>query len=400
MADFYTEWLEWRRRENICPLTLPNKEQYYRDLLNIEHSWTGRIGIDVTNAFIMEAEQQLINAIELFEQGYFDCAYYSLRSAVDISTTIVFLADMPDEEREKYLEAWKSTADFPMQGQMIKQLSKKGNVFADMQKKMPDFFSAAKTLSAELNKYVHKQGLQHFYVSRNHTFSQNKSQDIFIVAFEGYLVRCIGVVAVMRLAIDPFPILLMDEEILYRCFDSITDPYSREFVEKYIGLDLVEQYKQTAIYSGFYDYLMNEEKKNDATFDVMKYQCIDTSRLDDIYSQFHLLALDDRISVLLVAASEKIVKTYCVNGILMYFTDRETNRKKLSWSRADFDMFTKAEYPFNQPYDEAYMSVFQFGGNKYFAEHNIPLSSDEIGKIVGFVSGALAKMDDGALEQK
>ena len=49
---------------------------------------------------------------------------------------------------------------------------------------------------------------------------------------------------------------------------------------------------------------------------------------------------------------------------------------------------------------EAYMSVFQFGGNKYFAEHNSPLSSDEIGKIVGFVSGALAKMDDGALEQK
>lgn len=112
--------------------------------------------------------------------------------------------------------------------------------------------------------------------------------------------------------------------------------------------------------------------------------------------QFHLLTLDDRISVLLVAASEKIVKTYCVNGILMYFTDRETNRKKSSWSRADFDMFTKAEYPFNQPYDEAYMSVFQFGGNKYFAEHNVPLSGDEIGKIVGFVAGVLAKMDDGA----
>lgn len=261
MADFYTEWLEWRRRENICPLTLPNKERYYRDLLNIEHSWTGRIGIDVTNAFIMEAEQQLINAIELFEQGYFDCAYYSLRSAVDISTTIVFLADMPDEDREKYLAAWKSTGDFPMQGQMIKQLSQKGDVFADMQEKMSGFFSAAKTLSAELNKYVHKQGLQHFYVSRNHAVNHSQSQDAFIAAFESHLVRCIGVVAVMRLAIDPFPILLMDEEILYRCFDSMTDPYSREFVEKYIGLDLVEQYKQTAIYSGFYDYLMKKKRK-------------------------------------------------------------------------------------------------------------------------------------------
>lgn len=38
----------------------------------------------------MEAEQQLINAIELYELGYFDCAYYSLRSAIDLSTTMVF----------------------------------------------------------------------------------------------------------------------------------------------------------------------------------------------------------------------------------------------------------------------------------------------------------------------
>lgn len=140
MEDFCIEWVEWRRRENIHPLVLPNKEQYYHDLLNIEHSWTGRFGIEMANTFIMEAEQQLINAMELFEQGYFDCAYYSLRSSVDISTTIVFFADMPDEnsandpneDREKYLEAWKSTADFPMQGQMIRKLSRNGNVFPDM----------------------------------------------------------------------------------------------------------------------------------------------------------------------------------------------------------------------------------------------------------------------------
>jgi len=75
MSDFYTEWC---RQENIRPLPLPNKEKYYFDLLNIERSWSGRIGVAMVNAFIMEADQQLINAIELFEQGYFDCAYYSL----------------------------------------------------------------------------------------------------------------------------------------------------------------------------------------------------------------------------------------------------------------------------------------------------------------------------------
>lgn len=361
-------------------------------MLNIERSWSGRMDVDMVNTFIMEAEQQLINAIELFEQGYFDCAYYSLRSAVDISTTIVFLADMPDADREKYLAAWKSTSDFPMQGQMIKQLSRKGDIFTDMQQKMPDFFTDAKALSAELNKYVHKQGLQHFYISRNHPFNQNKSQDAFIAAFEGYLERCIGVVAVMRLAIDPFPILLMDEEVLYRCFDSMTEPYSNEFIEKYIGPELVEQYKQTALYSGTYDSFMDEEKKNEATFDVMKHQYIDSHRLDEIYPQLHLLSLNDIMSVLLVASSKQIVKTYGCGGMLMYFTDRKTNRVKMSWSGADFDLFAKAEHPFNQPYDEVYMSVFQFGDTKYFAEHNVPLSNDEIGGIVGFVVGALDKM--------
>lgn len=93
----------------------------------------------------------------------------------------------------------------------------------------------AKNLSASLNKYVHKQGLQHFYISRNHSLNHNKNQDVFIKNFQYYLEKCIGVVAVMRLAFDPFPILLMDEEILFRCFDSMTDPYSEEFVEKYIG---------------------------------------------------------------------------------------------------------------------------------------------------------------------
>lgn len=396
MSDFYTEW---RRQENIRPLPLPNKEKYYFDLLNIERSWSGRIGVAMVNAFIMEADQQLINAIELFEQGYFDCAYYSLRSAVETSTTIVFLADLPDADRAKYLALWQNTADFPMQGQMVRQLSQKGNIFTDMLEKMPNFFSDAKKLSAELNKYVHKQGPQHFYILRNHPLNPNKTQDDFILTFENYLERCIGVVAVMRLAIDPFPLLLMDEEILYRCFDSMTEPYSQEFVDKYIGSELIEQYKQTAIYSDTYDLFMGGEKKNEETFDVMKHQYIDSQHLDKIFPQLHLLSLDDRISVLLVAASKKIVKTYCIGGISMYFTDRNTNRKATSWSGSEFDRFAKAEQPFNQIYDETYISVFQFDDIKYFAEHNVPLSKAEIDEMIGFISEELTKIDQRASKQ-
>ena len=184
--------MDRRIQQNIRSVELKNKEQLYFDLINIEHSWSGRIDSNICNTFIMEAEQQLVNAIVLFEQGYFDCAYYSLRSAVDLSTTMVFLDDMPHDEREKFLNAWKSTADFPMQGQMVKQLSQRGNIFVDMKTKMPDFFSDAKSLSAELNKYVHKQGLQHFYVSLNHPVNQKKSQESFVYTFEKYLQRRIG----------------------------------------------------------------------------------------------------------------------------------------------------------------------------------------------------------------
>lgn len=383
-----------RKNENIKPIALPNNEKYYLDLINIEHSWSGRIDTNICNTFIMEAEQQLVNAIELFELGYFDCAYYSLRSAVDISTTMVFLSDMPDEDREKYLSAWKATEDFPMQGQMIKQLSRQGNIFADMVSKMPNFFTSAKALSAELNKYVHKQGLQHFYISRNHPINQQKPLDGFIKAFEAYLQRCIGVVAVMRLAIDPFPILLMDKEILYRCFDSITEPYSKEFVEKYIGETIISQYKETDIYMGTYASFMNDEKKKESVFDVMKHQYIDSNKMDEIFSQLHLLSKEDIICVLIVAASKKIAKIYCHNGLAMYFTDRNTNRTIMSWSGADFKAFADAEKRINQPYDEAYISVFTFADKEFYVEHNEKLNADDIDEIIEFVTGALAKTSE------
>ena len=389
MSDSY---IDWRKHGNIRSLELPNKEQYYHDLFNIEHSWSGRMDTNTCNTFIMEAEQQLVNAIELFEQGYFDCAYYSLRSAVDLSTTMVFLSDMPNDQRDKYLESWKATSDFPMQGQMIKSLTQNGNIFVDMLDKMPEFFSDSKQLSSELNKYVHKQGLQHFYISRNHPINQNRSQDQFIKAFERYLERCIGVVAVMRLAIDPFPILLMDDEILYRCFDSMTEPYSEDFVDKYIGAVTIEKYKKTEIYIGTYDSFIEEEKKNEAVFDVMKHQYIDSRRLNEIYPQLHLLSKEDIVCVLMVAASEKVVKTYCIDGLSMYFTDRKTKRSVMSWSGIDFKRFKENENPINQPYDEAYISAFVFGDTSYYIEHNEPLTTDEVGTIVGFVAGALAKM--------
>ena len=385
-------FVDYRKAQNIRPVTLPNKEQYYFDLLNIENSWTGRIDANLCNTFVMEAEQQLINAIELFELGYFDCAYYSLRSAVEVSTTMVFLSDLPEDEREKQLEAWKATLDFPMETQMIRQLARSGAIFSDMLNKMADFFSDAKNLNAELNKFVHKQGFQHFYIARNHPINQHKSLTDFINTFESYLKRCIGVVAVMRLAIDPFPVLLMDEEILFRCFDSMTEPYSEEFVEKYIGQPTLDDYKKTDLYIGNYDLFIADEKKNEAVFNVMKYQYIDTTRFDDLFSQLHLLSIYDIVAVIMTFACNKIVKVYAFDGVLMYHTNKATNRKKHSWSTDDFKLFGNSDTLINQKYDEAHISVFSFKGELFYAEHNELLQQNDVDSIIEHVSKELKKL--------
>lgn len=136
------------------------------------------------------------------------------------------------------------------------------------------------------------------------------------------------------------------------------------------------------------------KKKNEAVFDVMKHQYIDSNKMDEIFSQLHLLSKEDKICVLIVATSKKIVKIYCHNGLAMYFTDRNTNRTIMSWSGSDFKEFYEAEKRINQPYDEAYISVFTFADKQFYVEHNEKLNADDVDEIIKYVVGELAKMSE------
>ncbi len=68
----------------------------------------------------------------------------------------------------------------------------------------------------------------------------------------------------------------MDENILFRCFDSMTEPYSEEFVNEYIGQKYLDAYKTTDLFMQTYDMFANKPLKKRATFDVVKHQCIDS----------------------------------------------------------------------------------------------------------------------------
>ncbi len=375
------DFIKHKEKENLIPVVIENKEKYYRDLLNIENSWTGRLDAAMANTFIQESNLLLINSIVLFEQGYFDCAYYSLRQSLEVSTTMIYLIDCDKETRERELQKWKEQSRFPMYSQMIKFLESNQSVYSDMKGKMQNYFEELNAVKEKLNKYVHKQGFKTFYTSRNHPLNLKKDRISFIKEFERYLQKCIGAVAILRLTIDPFPILLMDEKIYSRTGDLMTTGYTDDFVEKYVGFRHIEDYKKTDMYRNLYNSIIQEEAMEPCVIDVVKGQYIDKDQIDMILKQRHLLSQNDLIAVVLCGFSKKVSKVYCFGGLKMYFSSNQSVRKKLSWSGMDFKNFEKSENKYNQLFDEAYITCLTIYKEVYFIEHNEKLNNKEIEKL-------------------
>lgn len=185
----------------------------------------------------------------------------------------------------------------------------------------------------------------------------------------------------MRLAIDPLPVLLMDEDIKYRCYDSLTDPYSQKFVDQYIGSETLDDYKKTEMYIEAYNYFISQEKKNDAIYDIIKYKYIDTSKTEEINRQFHLLSGNDRIATAIALSCIKINRIYCYNGLLSYDTERYSNREVKTRNSKDFERFKNAKFKYNQEYENVLISVFLLNNNLFFVEHNDPLDDEDISTI-------------------
>ena len=368
-------------KQRISPVSLPNKNELYASILEIDYSMTERLDAGLANIFIFEAAQLLANAIYLFETGYFDAAFYSIRQAIEIATTMMYLSDTKDEDKRKEaIFSWKCEQRFPMTKQMLSNLKTYGDIVANMQEVMPDFFTNLYILYAKINKIVHKQGFDYLFVTRDAPFGSRR-KDLTAI-FEDTVSKAIGIVAVMRLAIDPLPILVKDDEIFNRIFATINQGFSDSFINKFIGKELIEQYKKTDIYINHYEDIMLQEKRFPETTDVVQHQYIDTTKTDRILSQAHLIDIKDIPIIKLFAANSKFCKAYSYDGLKMFFSDKKTVRSKLVFDSRTFQQFKKSSVRYNQPYDEAFISVFTVNDEFYYMEHNEALTKQEIFKLL------------------
>ena len=375
------DFTSYKENENIIPNSLPEKEQYYLDLMNIEHSFTGRLDVMFSNDFFREASQLIINSITLYEKGYFDCAFYSLRQSLEISTTIVYFVDDDEENRKRELKKWRNQEKFPQQSQMLNQLQNRKKEFSNIKEKMSSYFEEVEETKRTLNKYVHKQGFDKFYIHRKNPFSKKFDESKMLLDFESSLIKSIGAVAVFRLAIDPMPLLLNDQSIYRRTAQLMTDSYSDSFLEKYIGYKHIKAYKETELYKGHYDYFIQNEEMSSAVTDLVKNDFVDRTKIDEIIKQKHLLNVYELVALALFSFSKKIAKIYCIGGFHFYFSDTKSTRSKLGWSSDDFKVFENDPEKFNKKYDQAFLSCFTKWNEEYYIEHIEEFNEKEINAL-------------------
>ncbi|MCL2115042.1 MAG: hypothetical protein FWH29_02340 [Methanobrevibacter sp.] len=377
MDEILKKFLDERNKRYIIPIEIEKKEEYIYDIQSLDNSVSDILNFVFSPIFNMNYEsiQMIINSIYLFEIGYFDAAFYSLRQSIEISTTMVFLSELSEDEREHEVKKWSSSGNFPMRGKMVKNLENNGKSYSDMLDKMPNFFENIQKINKRINKFVHKQGFKHFY---SINFSSDKEIEKYkkfrLKEFEFFLKECICIIAVMRLALDPFPILLMDDEIEFRVFDILTEPYDYRIM-KYIDDNIIEEYKTTHIYQKCYNHIMNEEKRNNAVNNVVRNHYIDLKKIDKIWEQKHLLKEFELITINIFQKFSKI------NTIVIYGIWYGMDEKLFNVTGLSLQDISNSKNKFNQKFNDFFISAFHYENDHFYLLNEETFSDKEINEI-------------------
>ena len=349
----------------LKPVKIENKEYYYSLIYEISESLTWEIAVDFfhsnkINMIITEAGQSLANSIKLYELGYFDDAYYSMRSAIELATIML---DVGDNEYEKMVHNMNlfSTKEYRnFRASTLSYLKNNGIEFRDVAKKLPNFVNEINDTCKKLNKFVHKTGFDNFYgIRNNYNDDFHKRQ---LKYFEDNLISSIRIVAIMRLVIDPFPLLLADEEIYYRSPNILTTPFNEQLLEV-MGDESITEFKSTELYKSYEKDLMRLEKRNKEVNAVVMADYIDLNNIDNIYLQKHLLDSHELKYVNIASCSEKIILIISDNGFSRYNTS--SNNHKILCNHTDID-FNDLTEKFNIKYDSIFVSILEHSKDAIF----------------------------------
>lgn len=363
---------------NIKPLPLPKAKEYLEDLNDLRFSDSGMLAEVNPFFFVNEACQLLANSVRLFELGYFDCAFYSVRQAIEMSLSGLYLFSHPEK-----LKGWRNLEKGFELKTIVPELKVGKEEFAEIKELFSDFFDRIVEEKKLMNKYVHKQGYKSLYFHYNSFNAHGKPERIASLTkdFETSLHDTITAVALYRLVIDPYPILMLDEDIVTRMPDLIAESFPRSFVEKYISEEYVERYKKSGIYQGYYDYFKVLPSQNEAVYALIHWQLFERKDYNQVKEQKDLLSLHDMEAVDLFMCSLKI-GSVIIDGCISYSSETKLKDSSLAIGEAYYEEIFNGQDEYNVAYKGDYISRFRLNGSMTYIKHNDVLLKEEITGIL------------------
>lgn len=363
---------------NIKPLPLPKAKEYLEDLNDLRFSDSGMLAEVNPFFFVNEACQLLANSVRLFELGYFDCAFYSIRQAIEMSLSGLYLFSNPEK-----LKGWRNLEKGFDLKTIVPELKVGKEEFAEIKELFSDFFERIAEEKKLMNKYVHKQGYKSLYFHYNSFNAHGKLERIASLTkdFETSLHDTITAVALYRLVIDPYPILMLDEDIVTRMPDLIAESFPRSFVEKYISEEYVERYKKSGIYQGYYDYFKALPSQNEAVYALIHWQLFERKDYNQVKEQKDLLSLHDMEAVDLFMCSLKI-GSVIIDGCISYSSETKLKDSSLAIGEAYYEEIFNGQDEYNVAYKGDYISRFRLNDGMTYLKHNDMLEKNEIAGIL------------------
>lgn len=360
--------------ENKRKCQLPQRRELLLYLNNMMLT-TGRSDAFFCNAFLAEAIQLIQNSIFLYEDGYFECAFYSLRESYEIFGTMLYV-----ENGEDKLSDWKKKKWIPSASDIRKDMSNRKTKdfiegYKEIRECLKNYFSKYEKLINKSNKIIHKQGYDTFYTYRmQKKFDIRKEQKLFL----NILKYSIGMGILLLAVLDPISIALADDKIERKIpYDLVTEAFDYSYFEKILGQkDIFPKILKTKFYKKFVSQFQDKEEMNEGIYNVIRNYFWNVARLEEIQKQKDMLSSIQLYELEILKSGIKAAAFYYADS----FICETTSYSGSSWER-DLSVQNKTiqinDKRFNRINGNTFISIIFIENEKLYIAHDKKLTEKE-----------------------